>query len=222
MNNRFTTLFAILMSFSVLCAPATADAKSKGKPANFKDTCHCVGCHGEYRWDVKTDEEDPPGNVSNNLVPSQIGAWKGPGGIFDETTSRRGRENQWFNLTGRVSLVKIEVDGDLHIQLVDEGAADDSVNVVVEVPFGEPWCDIRETVFGWTGQDFPFKTQDKKFTLQKKPVVTVTGRAFYDAVHGGGDTSLNRRPVPNNPADTTKNVTIWEIHPVMTLNVIRE
>jgi hypothetical protein len=52
--------------------------------------------------------------------------------------------------------VKVEPDGDLHIQLVDQDADDGDVNVVVEVPFGEPWCDIRKEVFSWTTRTFPF------------------------------------------------------------------
>jgi len=43
--------------------------------------------------------------------------------------------------------VKIEPDGDFHIQLVDEGGADRGVNVVVEVAFGEPWCGMRKRGF---------------------------------------------------------------------------
>ncbi len=191
-------------------------------PANFKDACNCVGCHAEYRWDVKTDEDEPPQNVTNKLTPSAIGAWSGPGGIFTKATPRKGKEKRWYQLTGRVTLVKLEVDGDLHIQLVDDGAKDDDVNVVVEVPFGEVWCDVRKEVLSWTSQKFPLQTAGKKFTLNKHPVITVTGKAFYDAIHGGGDTSLNRRPTPKNPAATTKHVTIWEIHPVMDLKVVKQ
>ncbi len=185
----------------------------------FKDSCHCIECHAEYRWDVKTDEEQPPANGITDAVPSDIGAWRGPGGFFDKDTERKGREKNWYRLTGRVSLVKIEPDGDLHIQLVDDGAADGDVNVVVEVPFGDPWCDIRETVFGWANHDFPIQTTGgKKFTLDRKPVITVVGKAFYDAIHGQGDTSKNRRRVPDGAAETTKQVTIWEVHPVMRLD----
>jgi hypothetical protein len=166
----------VLFAFSVSVSPAYT-AETKHAPAKFKDSCHCVGCHAEYRWDVKTDDDSPPQNVTTKLTPSEIGNWDGPGGIFHQTTARRGKERQWFQLTGRVSLVKIEPDGDLHIQLVDEKAEDDDVNVVVEVPFGDPWCDIRKEVFSWTSHKFPIVTQGKKFTLNSNPVITVTGVA---------------------------------------------
>ena len=214
-----STIFAMVFVTFAFTGTAVADSKA---PVKFKDECHCVGCHAEYRWDVKTDDEDAPQSVSNNISPSDIGAWHGPGGIFTKDTARKGKEKKWYALTGRVTLVKQEPDGDLHIQLVDDGAQDDDVNVVVEVPFGEPWCDIRKEVFSWTSQTFPFRTGGKKLTLQKHPVITVTGKAFYDAIHGGADTSKNRRAVPNNAASTTKQVTIWEIHPVMKLDVTSE
>jgi len=205
----------------LLGAVASVEAQTNA-PATFTEVCHCVGCHAEYRWDAKTDEEAPPTSVTNKLTPSEVGSWAGPGGIYTKDTPRRGQERQWFTMTGRVTLVKVEVDGDLHIQLVDESADDGDLNVVVEVPFGSPWCDIRNTVFSWTSQTFPFSTAGKKFVLTKKPVIAVTGKAFYDAIHGGGDTSRNRRPVPNNAAITTRNVAIWEIHPVMDLKVFHE
>jgi hypothetical protein len=92
-----------------------------------------------------------------------------------------------------------------------------------EVPFDEPWCDIRKEVFSWTTRTFPFsETSGRTLTLTKTPVITVTGKAFYDAIHGGGDTSRNRRPVPPNAKKTTRHVTIWEIHPVMGLKVVSE
>ena len=143
-------------------------------------------------------------------------------GIFTEDTPRRAREKKWYSLTGRVTLVKIEPDGDLHIQLVDENAADGDVNVVVEVPFGEPWCEIRKEVFSWTSQTFPLVSPGKKLKLAKHPVITVVGRTFYDAVHGGKDTSRNPRPKPKNASPSSSNVRIWEVHPAMRLEVLKE
>jgi hypothetical protein len=215
-------MYRIALWLLVLLPVSAVASAASTTPAAFKDVCHCIGCHGEYRWNAKTDEEAPPSEVADKLSPSQIGSWAGPGGIYTKDTPRRGKERQWFTVIGRVSLVKIEADGDLHIQLVDENADDDDLNLVVEVPFGEPWCAIRETVFSWTHHNFPFTTSGKKFTLEKKLVIAVTGKAFYDAIHGGGDTSLNRRPVPTNAAATTRHVAIWEIHPLMKLSVIRE
>jgi hypothetical protein len=185
----------------------------------FPDTCRCEHCHGEYRWQDKTVKTEPPPSIPDHLKPSEVGAWTGPGGTFHKDTPRVAEELRWYQVTGRVTLVKIEPDGDLHIQLVDEGATDDSVNLVVEVPAGEPWCNIRETVFGWMTSKPPFSTNGRKFHITANPVVTVTGMAFYDATHGQGDSNANRRHVPANATPVTQHVAIWEIHPVMRLTV---
>lgn len=215
-TDRTKVLIAVFLVTIAFSGSAAGAGKVK---ATFKDACHCIGCHAEYRWDAKTDDEAAPASVSNEVTPSDVGAWSGPGGIFAKDTARKGREKRWYALTGRVTLVKQEPDGDLHIQLVDKSADDGDVNVVVEVPFGEPWCDIRKEVFSWTTRAFPFSTAGTKLTLTKTPVIIVTGKAFYDAIHGGGDTSRNRRPKPKNATKTSANVAIWEIHPVMDLQV---
>jgi hypothetical protein len=77
------------------------------------------------------------------------------------------------------------------------------------------WSKIRETVFDWSTQDFPFTTKTgKKLDLTKTPMIRVVGRAFYDAVHQKVSTPNRRRDKPN--------VTVWEIHPVMRMEVVKE
>jgi hypothetical protein len=121
-------------------------------------------------------------------------------------------------VTGRVAHVKAEEDGDLHIELRD---ADNphGARVVVEVPLDHhggttPWNDTREKVFAWSDQAFPFETRTgHRLHLVECPVVRVVGMAFYDAKHKGS------RP---NRRDTSENVAVWEIHPVMALRVLPE
>jgi len=61
----------------------------------------------------------------------------------------------------------------------------------------------------WVKHEFPIKTTNgTKLTLERKPVVIAVGKAFYDAMHGEGDTSKNRRRVPGRAAETSKQVTI--------------
>jgi hypothetical protein len=134
----------------------------------------------------------PPDTIpaANKVKPSDIGKWPAPRGVITRTTPRSGREKEWFEVTGKVTLVKAEDDGDLHIQLVDADGSS-NVNVVVEVPVKQlvgvsPWDDIRKTVFGWTKTKFPFTIRgSKKLTLSKTPVIRVEGKAFFDAIHPG-------------------------------------
>jgi hypothetical protein len=49
--------------------------------------------------------------------------------------------------------------------------------------------------------------------MREQHIITVTGKAFFDVQHVSADNS-NRRPKP-------KKYAVWEIHPVMALNVDR-
>jgi hypothetical protein len=187
----------------------------------FVSADECRGNHGVYRWDVKTDMEEPPDEIpaANRVTPSKIGAWPNPPGKFTAKTPRSGREKEWFEVTGKVVLAKAEADGDLHIQLVDVMPGND-VNVVVEVPVRQhadesSWTEIRKTVFGWNKTEikFPFTiTDDKPLDLGKHPVIRVRGKAFWDATHAKKG-ATNRR-------SEAEAVAVWEIHPVMDLKEI--
>src|SRR5260370_41364412 len=68
-------------------------------------------------------------------------------------------------------------------------------------------------VFGWTTQKFPFGVKTAHALKIREPhVITVTGKAFYDIGHAPADHS-NRRSTP-------KGYAVWEIHPVMKMEVI--
>jgi hypothetical protein len=105
--------------------------------------------------------------------------------------------------------VKVETDGDLHIALAD--ATGDKPGIVVcEVPAKPQWCSIRETVFSFTATRFPFHTSSaRKLKLIGAPIITVTGKAYWDVGHAPKDQSNRRSHLPGYAA--------WEIHPVMTL-----
>jgi hypothetical protein len=50
----------------------------------------------------------------------------------------------------------------------------------------------------------------RKLTLNQTPVITVTGKAFFDVGHSLKDQKANRRT-------DLQGYAAWEIHPVMTL-----
>ena len=70
---------------------------------------------------------------------------------------RTGIENKWFALTGRVVVLKVETDSDIHIALQD-ATGDKPGIVVVEVPEKPHWCEIRNMVLSWARTRFPFHT----------------------------------------------------------------
>jgi len=156
--------------------------------------------------------------------PTDIAAWNGPGIKITKTGKNEHRipaEQKWYQVTGKVVLVRVEGDGDLHIQLVDVLATNSKTarDIDVEVPSNTevhantPWCTIRTTVFSWSTQKFPFTTTDKLLRLKQHPVITVVGEAFYDTDHAPKGNQGNSRPAQ-------KTVSVWEIHPVMELSVV--
>jgi hypothetical protein len=149
-----------------------------------------------------------------SVTPSQIYAWEGPGPNVDltgYTETRMPSEQKWYAVTGRIVDAKVEADGDIHIALVD--ATGNNVGTVsAEVPVGPKWCEIRQTVFGWPAQKFPFNVKTAHtLKISEQHVITVTGKAFYDIAHAPADHSNRRR--------TPKDYAVWEIHPVMVLHV---
>jgi hypothetical protein len=205
-----------LIPFTLLAAAAA------GTEVEFTTPVECQNNHGVYRWDVKTDHEVPPDQIAdaNKVKPSDIAGWPEPRGVITMHTPRSGREKQWFELTGKVKLAKAEADGDIHVQLTDADN-ENSVNVVVEVPVKQhpglsPWDGLRTKIFNdWTKTAFPFRVTDSRdLDLVKRPVIRVTGKAFFDATHKGD--------VANRRKDAgASEVAVWEIHPVMTLEEVQ-
>jgi hypothetical protein len=204
--------FALLAAFVV----TSVFARSAAAPeVTFVSPCECQGFHGKNRWIAKTDLSPVPLDKSaiQSVTPSQIYEWEGPGPNVELTriTEARMPSEQWYALIGRVVSAKVEADGDIHIALED--ATGNKVGTVgAEIPVGPKWCEIRQTVFAWTMQSFPFSLKtSKKLKIHEQHVITVTSKAFYDVAHAPADHS-NRRTTP-------KDYAVWEIHPVMALHV---
>jgi hypothetical protein len=173
-------------SFALLLfAVASALAKSPAPEVIFISPCECQGFHGKHRWIAKTDLTPVPLDRSaiQSVIPSQIYAWEGIGADVDlahMVEARMASEEKWYALTGRIVDAKVEADGDIQLALVD--AIGNNVGTVsAEIPVGPKWCEIRETVFGWTTQKFPFSVKTAHDLKIREPrVITVTGKAFYD------------------------------------------
>jgi hypothetical protein len=200
------TTFAIA-AIALLCTAATQP------PVTFDSPCSCHDNHGKARVSMKNDPSPPPTDASaiQAVTPSDMFSWPGPVARLTPQSKRTGLEEKWFAVTGRVVGIKSETDGDLHIALA--GATGDKPGIVVcEVPAKPQWCEIRNTVFSWTRTKFPFHTSSaKKLNVSDPPIITVTGRAFFDIGHALKDQSNRRSHLPGYAA--------WEIHPVMTLHV---
>jgi hypothetical protein len=146
------------------------------------------------------------------VTPSDVLSWPGPDVHLTQSSSRTGIENNWFALTGRVVAVKVETDGDLHIELQDATGGKLRI-VIVEVLAKLLWCEIRKTVFGWTRTRFPFHTSSaRKLNVTDPPVITVTGKAFFRC------RLFSQRSIAK-PEKKSSRLRCMEIHPVMKIEV---
>jgi hypothetical protein len=207
-------LFSALLAAFVI-GSTFAKSLTAGE-VTFLSPCECQGQKNGTRWPVKTDPSPVPSDKSTiqSVTPSQICDWKGPGPkkpLTPKTDTRIAAEQKWYNLTGRLDSVKVEGDGDITLVLKDaDGKKAGSVGA--EIPVGSIWCELRQTVFGWTTQSFPFSFKDsQKLEVREPHVITVTGKAFFDVQHTSPGNS-NRRA-------KQKEYAVWEIHPVMALPV---
>jgi hypothetical protein len=198
---------ALLVSF--VTALALAKSVAAGT-VTFVSPCECQGQKSGSRWTAKTDPSPVPldGSAVQSITPSQIYKWKGPEPdvpLTPETDTRILAEQKWYKLTGRVVDLKVEADGDITLALED-ASGNRAGTVGAEIPVGPKWCEIRQTVFGWAMQSFPFSFKaSQRLEIREQHVITVTGKAFFDVDHAPADHS-NRRISP-------KKYAVWEIHP---------
>jgi len=110
---KATTL--IIAAIAFVCSTAATAAP----PVTFESPCECQDNHGKHRWSVKIDPSLPPrdANANQAVTPSDIYSWPGPEVPLTQISERMGIENKWFALTGRVVVLKVETDGDIHIAL---------------------------------------------------------------------------------------------------------
>jgi hypothetical protein len=203
------TRVATLIIAAILCTAAT-----ESPPVTFLSPCECRDNHGKHRWSVKNDPATPPTDARaiQSVTPSDVYSWPGPDVPLTQQSERTGIENNWYALTGRVVAVKVEQDGDLHIAVAD-ATGDKPGIVVVEIPAKPYWCSIRNTVFSWTRTRFPLHIRSTRtLNVIEAPIITVTGKAFWDVGHAPADQSNRRKYQPDYAA--------WEIHPVMKLTVL--
>jgi hypothetical protein len=207
-------LFPALLAAFII-GSASAKSATAGT-VTFVSPCECQGQKSGSRWPAKTDSAPVPLDKSTiqSVTPSQICDWKGPEpneSLTPETDTRIAAEQKWYNLTGRLVGIKVEADGDITLVLQDADGKK-AGNVGAEIPVGSTWCELRQTVFGWTTQSFPFSFKEsQRLEMREQHIITVTGQAFFDVGHQSADYS-NRRTKP-------KNYSVWEIHPVMALRV---
>ena len=220
--NAYRTIGRACLLLALLASTAPAQKKdkkgtNKSDGVEFTSSCVCAACQGKHRWDVKTEKTAAPASVAadHRITPSELRKWAGPGGKIGKNSPRAGKETEFFALTGEIRYARLEDDGDIHIQLADQGKGKKAKTASVEIPMGEPWCAIRQQLFGLLNVTLPVQfSKHKNISPKTNTLITVTGKAFYDAENDGDDTRANDRT-----GSSSSQTTVWEIHPVMKLVV---
>jgi hypothetical protein len=201
-HNRCCILMAALLS--------TATARQQ-VPVYFDSPCTCKNNHMEDRKAAKNDPATLPSQASKfiKVTPSTMYGWPPLPGLNDKSP-RKHQERQWCKVTGRVVDVRVQEDGDIHFELQDVTGTK-SGHILAEVPLGRNWCDLRKTVLSWTTKGTRFKRFQAaaRLQLQKQPVVTVSGKHFFDTHHARKNPLRN---ISNN--NKIGILAAWEIHPV--------
>jgi hypothetical protein len=168
--------------------------------------------HAADRLEAKNEWVAVPTNPAmfKRITPSGMFAWRPLSGVGKHSARKYPQEQQWYMVTGRVAEVRVQDDGDVHFELADATGRKRG-RILAELPLGKTWCDLRMIVFSWTAKGTHFKRFQAGgvLPLRINPVVTVTGKAFFDVDHAGKNPLRNR-----NITHRAGNLAAWEIHPV--------
>jgi hypothetical protein len=178
----------------------------------FDDPCKCENNHAADRLEAKNEWVAVPTTQAmfKRITPSGMFAWRPLSGVGKHSARKYPQEQQWYMVTGRVAEVRVQDDGDVHFELADATGRKRG-RILAELPLGKTWCDLRMIVFSWTAKGTHFKRFQAGgvLPLRINPVVTVTGKAFFDVDHAGKNPLRNR-----NITHRAGNLAAWEIHPV--------
>jgi hypothetical protein len=208
---------SILVAF--IAAAFLSNAIAKREPTvYFKSPCTCENDHMSDRKEAKGEWAAIPTRASmfKTVKPSDMYRWPPLAGLNEQSPRKKPEEEQWYKVTGQVVDVRTQADGDIHFELRDATGTKRG-HILAEVPVARPWCDLRKVVFSWTTKGTRFRRfQPSQLTLRMHPVVTLTGKAFFDTHHA------RKNPLRNISNNNKSGIlAAWEIHPVSAITADR-
>jgi hypothetical protein len=122
-----------------------------------------------------------------------------------------------------VLAMKKDPDNDLHIQIADKAKPYEQQQLIVEIPPGEEFCEVRSMMMGLFRADGGGSLS--KHIFKKPPQVDVTGYLFLDAAHITGRrsdfcTNNGGRGIKSPKTGRSSVRGIWEVHPVISLKKV--
>ena len=169
----------------------------------------CTTTDNHERWQLK--QRPKPQSLSTAKVISldTILGWAIPAGHTDHDEGAiPPREPKLYRVSGFVRLIKQDpVDCDFHLELADSGDPQ-AKRVIVEIPATQKALQQKAAgMFNLSGS-----AHKHSYNGPNARAVTVTGYAFIDLSH-----QCRTLPTAGCNHGTARVQTIWEIHPVFTL-----
>lgn len=184
---------------SIIAATGLLTATFAAAPS--AGTIKKFACDGKERWEVKTlqDEEADRVDITKSKTISigdLIVKNRGDEWATAEDNPRLSDEFDVYKITGKITFVKPQSDGDIHIVVADINTADE---VIIEIV--NPSCaNVKKSSFIKTfrkvWKDWLNKFQQKSVHMNK--VFEVKGVLFHDKRnhgHGGGPEGVELHPV---------------------------
>jgi len=181
-------------------------------------SCRCYGHHREF--ENATLEDHPhydnrtPSATSNSLFARNKNTFSPD---YYSDSRRHHWKDEWFEITGEVSLSGMEQNHRLVLKVRDV-KNNHEIRVGLQRPDDGQPCEIRREMIRWSGIRIDLAGSEARHSFISNPIVTLTGKAFYSSDYG-----IERRRAFSLPPFGKKrksNIAIWEIQPVFTHHLI--
>jgi hypothetical protein len=182
------------------CDPTTACQNQAG--GRIKHRMPSVVPHGTdttiqemIGWPVPNNVDDPDVRSSNRLIDP--------------------RERRTFTIEGDLWRAKFEEnDCDIHMEITTAGNRFRSKRIIAEIPADEYFDDIRAVIRNKIRQMKRAGLVKSNGDPKRAVRVRITGLAFYDGAHW-----IHADAVKGHGHGTAFVKTLWELHPVLALEI---
>src|SRR5215470_1834913 len=172
-----------------------------------------TACQNQERGQLKHRMPSIVGNSQQVNIADMLG-WPAPANISDTNVRKStapidDREKNVYSIEGDVWIAKQAPDDcDIHMEITSPGGSVTDKRIIAEVPSDGYFDSIRQQLLpklgGSTGH------------LKSSFKVKLTGLGFFDASHW-----TSKNPVGNHHGSAAVG-TLWEIHPVLKLELVTQ
>jgi hypothetical protein len=212
MHGRLGIVLSAVTVLTFIIAPAAISGQGPNDCVSPNFKCSpTTACNNQERWQLKHRMPSVVGQAQQVSVADML-TWPDPQNIADtavrkSTSPIDDKEKNVYSLEGDVWIAKRAPDDcDVHMEITSVDGTNTGKRIIAEIPSNEYFDKIRQVVMpklgGSTGH------------LTKSFRVKITGLGFFDASHW-----TSKNPVGNHHGSAAVG-TLWEIHPVLNLELV--